>query len=121
MKEISMECIDIDLEISAHSTWRRQFLNAFAAGSYAAMPLSDHRGCVLGELLAAWKGSGFPGCEELSAAHDRFHALANDIIELSENGLGGDADLLLPQLTEAVYRLVSLLDQLRASQTGALV
>lgn len=110
-----MKRIDIDGAIRLHNQWRRQFLNAFAGGAYADMPLSEHRGCMLAiDLIkaegdytktAAWK--------TLLAAHDRFHALANEIIELSNNGLSGDADLLLPELSEASHQLVAQLDLLR--------
>lgn len=49
----------------------------------------------------------------LIAIHDRFHALANDIIDLSNNGLADSADLLLPELSEASHKLVNELDKLR--------
>jgi len=104
-----MTPIDIDQAIRLHTLWRRQFLNAFAGGAYADMPLSEHRSCMLGDVLHE------SGNHDLLQAHRRFHALANDIIELSNNGLSGDADLLLPELTEASHQLVSQLDRLRTS------
>lgn len=104
-----MKRIDIDEAIRLHNTWRRQFLNAFAGGNYADMPLSEHRSCTLERLLA--------GQAELPAGltetHRRFHELANEIVELSQNGLGDSADLLLPELNEAAHQLVAALDQLR--------
>lgn len=113
-----MERIDIDREIRAHNQWRRQFLNAFAAGSYAEMPLSDHRGCVLAQALQASHVAGFPPLAALLKVHQRFHGVANDVLELSQNGLADDADLLLPQLTDASYQLLELLDQLRDWQNA---
>ncbi len=104
-----MTGIDIDSAIRLHTQWRRQFLNAFADGAYADMPLSEHRGCTLASALQ------HADVAPLVAAHDRFHALANEIIELSNNGLGDSADLLLPELNEASHQLVNQLDQLRAS------
>jgi len=38
----------------------------------------------------------------------------NDIVDLSNNGLGDSADLLLPELNEASHQLVGQLDKLRA-------
>ena len=39
--------------------------------------------------------------------------LANEIIDLSQNGMGDAADLLLPQLTDSSLALVAQLDWLR--------
>ena len=47
-----MERIDIDGAIRLHNQWRRQFLNAFAGGDYAEMPLSEHRSCTLASPAA---------------------------------------------------------------------
>lgn len=110
-----MKRIDIDGAIRLHTLWRRQFMNAFAGGDYADMPLSEHRGCTLAELLKEI-GSASADCgdyRQLVAIHDRFHAIANDIIDLSNNGLGDSADLLLPELNEASHQLVGQLDKLR--------
>jgi hypothetical protein len=104
-----MKRIDIDEAIRLHNTWRRQFLNAFAGGNYADMPLSEHRGCMLDRLLANQAGVS----ATLIEAHQRFHDLANEIVELSQNGLGDSADLLLPELNETAHQLVAALDQLR--------
>ena len=111
--------IDIDAAIRQHNMWRRHFLNAFAGGNYADMPLSEHRGCTLDGLLAGSSSASplHPAVTKLHACHDRFHWLANEIIELSENGLGHSADLLLPELNEAAHQLVAALDQLRQLQT----
>ena len=57
-------------------------------------------------------------CPQLIAIHDRFHAIANDIIDLSNNGLGDSADLLLPELNEASHLLVGQLDKLREQRDG---
>lgn len=103
-----MKRIDIDGAIRLHTHWRRQFMNAFAGGDYADMPLSEHRGCTLAEVLKETDV-----CSQLIAIHDRFHAIANDIIDLSNNGLGDSADLLLPELNEASHQLVGQLDKLR--------
>lgn len=103
-----MKRIDIDGAIRLHTLWRRQFMNAFAGGDYADMPLSEHRGCTLAEAL-----KDAEVCPQLIAIHDRFHAIANDIIDLSNNGLGDSADLLLPELNEASHLLVGQLDKLR--------
>jgi len=113
-----MKRIDIDEAIRLHYLWRRQFLNAFAGGDYADMPLSEHRGCTLGTALAVATGDDVagPAFAQLRAVHDRFHDLANEIVELSQNGLGDAADLLLPQLSEASYELVKGLDALRAAR-----
>lgn len=110
-----MKRIDIDSAIRLHTQWRRQFLNAFAGGAYADMPLSEHRGCTLAKLLKEAEGAYVesPDYKELVAIHDRFHALANDIVDLSNNGLGDSADLLLPELNEASHQLVGHLDKLR--------
>lgn len=110
-----MKRIDIDGAIRLHTLWRRQFLNAFAGGAYADMPLSEHRGCTLDGALAAAQGdyTRQPEWKMLIAAHDRFHALANEIVNLSNNGLSAQADLLLPELTEASHQLVAQLDKLR--------
>jgi hypothetical protein len=112
-----MKRIDIDSAIRLHTQWRRQFLNAFAGGAYADMPLSEHRGCTLAKALQDDQGSNpeAAGYQHLVAVHDRFHALANDIVDLSNNGLGDSADLLLPELNEASHQLVSQLDKLRES------
>lgn len=102
-----MKAIDIDDTIRLHGKWRRQFLNAFAGGNYVDMPLSDHRACCL--LLR--QETGLP--PEIANLHRRFHALADEIIELSQNGLGDSADLLLPELNEAAHQFAAALDQLR--------
>ena len=110
-----MKRIDIDGAIHWHNQWRRQFLNAFAGGDYADMPLSEHRGCTLAAALAQ-AGGEYPASadfRQLVRTHDRFHALANEIVELSNNGLGDDADLLLPELNEASHQLAAHLDRLR--------
>lgn len=103
-----MKRIDIDGAIRLHTHWRRQFMNAFAGGDYADMPLSEHRSCTLAEAL-----KDVDVCPQLIVIHDRFHAIANDIIDLSNNGLGDSADLLLPELNEASHQLVGQLDKLR--------
>ena len=110
-----MKRIDIDGAIRLHTQWRRQFLNAFAGGNYAEMPLSEHRGCTLAEALRDAEGKAVDSADykQLIAIHDRFHALANDIVDLSNNGLGDSADLLLPELNEASHQLVGQLDKLR--------
>lgn len=110
-----MKRIDIDGAIRLHTQWRRQFLNAFAGGNYADMPLSEHRGCTLAQALSEALGSDVESVDyrQLVASHERFHALANDIVDLSNNGLGDSADLLLPELNEASHQLVGQLDKLR--------
>ncbi len=111
-----MKRIDIDGAIRSHTQWRRQFLNAFAGGDYADMPLSEHRGCTLAKALQAAFGDTpltAADRQQLIASHERFHALANEIIDLSNNGLGDSADLLLPELNEASHQLVGWLDKLR--------
>ncbi|WP_374341947.1 CZB domain-containing protein [Methyloversatilis sp.] len=110
-----MERIDIDGAIRLHNQWRRQFLNAFAGGDYAEMPLSEHRSCTLARALSDARGDYAESADykQLVAIHDRFHALANDIVDLSNNGLGDSADLLLPELNEASHQLVGQLDKLR--------
>jgi hypothetical protein len=109
-----MKRIDIDEAIRLHNTWRRQFLNAFAGGNYADMPLSAHRSCTLDSLL-----DGQPGVPAaLPDTHRRFHQLANEIVELSQNGLGDSADLLLPEFNEAAHQLVAALDQMRQQLPG---
>lgn len=110
-----MKRIDIDGAIRLHNQWRRQFLNAFAGGAYADMPLSEHRGCMLGLALAKAEGAYTQEAEwqQLLRVHDRFHTLANEIVDLSNNGLSAQADLLLPELTEASHQLVAHLDKLR--------
>jgi len=105
-----MKRIDIDGAIRLHTLWRRQFMNAFAGGDYADMPLSEHRSCTLAQALASVEGADI---RQLVAIHDHFHAIANDIIDLSNNGLGDSADLLLPELNEASHLLVGQLDKLR--------
>ena len=113
-----MNPIDFDNAIRLHNAWRRQFMNAFAAGSYAEMPLSGHRGCQLAEALAAAPPTlaALPQLQQLIAVHARFHALANEIIELSDNGLADAADLMLPELAEQSFQLAGLLDELRDLQ-----
>ena len=110
-----MKRIDIDDAIRLHTQWRRQFMNAFAGGDYADMPLSEHRGCTLAHALQDAGGAYVEAADfrQLIAIHDRFHALANDIVDLSNNGLGDSADLLLPELNEASHQLVGQLDKLR--------
>lgn len=114
-----MKRIDIDEAIRQHNKWRRQFLNAFAGGNYADMPLSEHRCCTLGRQLTACS-KDLPDAppladilHSLSSVHDRFHDLANEIVDLSQNGLGDSADLLLPELNEGAHLLVAALDGLR--------
>lgn len=106
-----MKRIDIDSAIRLHTQWRRQFLNAFAGGNYADMPLSEHRSCTLATTLD--KVQGGTATQQLAVVHNRFHALANEIVELSNNGLGDCADLLLPELNEASHLLVAELDNIR--------
>lgn len=110
-----MKRIDIDAAIRSHNQWRRQFLNAFAGGAYADMPLSEHRACTLGEALRVAEGgwTTAPGFRDLVRAHERFHALAREIVDLSNNGAGSDADLLLPELNEAAHQVVAGLDRMR--------
>ena len=110
-----MQRIDIDSAIRLHTQWRRQFMNAFAGGDYADMPLSEHRGCTLAKALGEASGPATEAADfrQLVAIHERFHSLANDIVELSNNGLGDSADLLLPELNEASHQLVGQLDKLR--------
>ena len=112
-----MKRIDIDSAIRLHTQWRRQFLNAFAGGNYADMPLSEHRGCTLAENLNVSQEIDrlSLGYQQLCRVHERFHTLANEIVELSNNGLGDCADLLLPELNEASHQLVAQLDKIRAS------
>lgn len=113
-----MKRIDIDSAIRLHTQWRRQFLNAFAGGDYADMPLSEHRGCTLAHALKDVLGTKVLSSDQqqLVASHDRFHALANEIVDLSNNGLGDSADLLLPELNEASHQLVGWLDKLRTQE-----
>ena len=115
-----MKRIDIDGAIRLHTQWRRQFMNAFAGGDYADMPLSEHRGCTLAEALREARGTAVDSADyrQLIACHDRFHTLANDIVDLSNNGLGDSADLLLPELNEALHQLVGQLDKLREYREG---
>lgn len=110
-----MKRIDIDSAIRSHTQWRRQFLSAFAGGSYADMPLSEHRSCRLEQALRHAEGLGTETTDyrKLIAIHDQFHALAHEIVELSNNGLADSADLLLPELSEASHKLVNELDKLR--------
>lgn len=110
-----MKRIDIDSAIRLHNQWRRQFLNAFAGGDYADMPLSEHRCCSLEQELSPRVANGNNSVLAALLAADRhFHALANEIIDLSNNGLGDSADLLLPDLNEAAHRLIARLDDARA-------
>lgn len=110
-----MKRIDIDNAIRLHNQWRRQFLNAFAGGDYADMPLSEHRCCSLDQDLSPRVAEGNSSVLAALLAADRhFHALANEIIDLSNNGLGDSADLLLPDLNEAAHRLIAHLDDARA-------
>ncbi len=113
-----MKRIDIDQAIRQHNKWRRQFLSAFAGGNYADMPLSEHRCCLLENSLVEHKKSS-QGSMQLSglvAIDQRFHNLANEIVELSQNGLGDSADLLLLELNESAHQLVTALDQWREQQ-----
>jgi len=115
-----MKRIDIDGAIRLHNLWRRQFMNAFAGGAYADMPLSEHRGCMLDKILADVNDdyTASADWQALRSAHERFHSLANEIVDLSNNGLSDQADLLLPELTEASHQLVAQLDKLRAHRGG---
>lgn len=110
-----MTRIDIDGAIRLHNHWRRQFINAFAGGAYADMPLSEHCGCTLAKALGEAQGAATESTDfrQLVAIHERFHALAKDIVSLSNSGLGDAADLLLPELSEASHQLVVELDKLR--------
>lgn len=110
-----MKRIDIDEAIRQHNKWRRQFLNAFAGGNYADMPLSEHRCCTLAAALnnAPARPEAPDALAELLSADRRFHALANEIVDLSQNGLGDSADLLLPEFNECAHQLVAALDALR--------
>lgn len=110
-----MAQIDIDSAIRLHNQWRRQFLNAFAGGAYADMPLSEHRACTLEDCLAPEIAEGNNSVLAALLAADRhFHALANEIIDLSNNGLGDSADLLLPELNEAAHRVIARLGDARS-------
>lgn len=109
-----MTRIDIDGAIRLHNHWRRQFINAFAGGDYADMPLSEHRGCILESCLSQEVAEGNNSVLAALIAADRhFHALANEIIDLSNNGLGDSADLLLPDLNEAAHRVIDRLGDAR--------
>lgn len=108
-----MRRIDIDEAIRLHTYWRRQFLNAFAGGDYADMPLSEHRSCTLDQRLGKITEQT-PLLAQLQATHQQFHVLASEVVNLSNNGLGDAADLLLPELNEASHQLVARLDELRA-------
>ena len=110
-----MQGIDFDEAIRLHNGWRRQFMNAFARGSYADMPLSDHQGCMFGYAIAAADDASraLPQFQALIRAHSSFHALASEIQELSRNGMAEDADLILPELSDASHRLANLFDELR--------
>jgi len=110
-----MTRIDIDGAIRSHNYWRRQFINAFAGGEYADMPLSEHRGCTLENCLSREVAEGNNSILAALLAADRhFHALANEIIDLSNNGLGDSADLLLPELNEAAHRVIDRLGDARS-------
>ena len=113
-----MQGIDFDEAIRLHNAWRRQFMNAFAYGSYADMPLSDHQGCMFGYAIAAADDTSraLPQFQSLIKTHTRFHALASEIQELSSNGMADAADLMLPELADESHRLASLFDELRARQ-----
>jgi len=113
-----MQGIDFDEAIRLHNTWRRQFMNAFARGSYADMPLSDHQGCMFGYAIAAADDTSraLPQFQALIKAHTRFHSLASEIQELSSNGMADAADLMLPELSDVSHRLANLFDELRAMQ-----
>mgnify|MGYP000011041301 FL=1 len=113
-----MQGIDFDEAIRLHNTWRRQFMNAFARGSYADMPLSDHQGCTFGYAMAAAddKSRALPQFQALIKAHTRFHALASEIQELSSNGMADAADLMLPELADVSHHLANLFDDLRTLQ-----
>lgn len=114
-----MKRIDIDAAIRSHNQWRRQFVNAFAGGAYADMPLSEHRSCTLEEYLAAAVAEGNNSVLAALLAADRhFHALANEIIDLSNNGLSDSADLLLPEFNEAAHRVIARLDDARGIIEG---
>jgi hypothetical protein len=106
---------DIDSAIQLHTRWRRQFLNAFAGGNYADMPLSEHRSCNLAKTLSEAKGDYTltPDFATLVSLHTRFHSVANEVVELSNNGMGSSADLLLPELNEITHQLNAQLDKIR--------
>jgi hypothetical protein len=109
-----MTQIDIDGAIRSHNYWRRQFINAFAGGDYADMPLSEHRCCTLESCLSQEVAAGNNSILAALLAADRhFHVLANEIIDLSNNGLGDSADLLLPDLNEAAHRVIDRLGDAR--------
>lgn len=113
-----MAQIDIDGAIRLHNHWRRQFLNAFAGGEYVDMPLSEHRACTLESCLAPAVAEGSNSLLAALLAADRhFHALANEIIDLSNNGLSDSADLLLPELNEAAHRVIARLDDVRGANS----
>ena len=116
-----MDQIDFDNAIRLHNHWRRQFMNAFAAGSYADMPLSDHRGCTLADALknAPATLTASPQFQQLLETHRRFHVIADEVVDLSRNGMADAADLMLPELAEKSFQLASLFDELRELQRGA--
>jgi hypothetical protein len=114
-----MTQIDIDGAIRSHNRWRRQFINAFAGGDYADMPLSEHRSARSPLHCSRASGRTSIGVRQLVAMHDRFStALANEIVDLSNNGLGNSADLLLPELNESAHRLIARLDDARSLDQG---
>lgn len=110
-----MKHTDIDSAIKNHIRWRRQFLNAFAGGDYADMPLSEHRSCGLAKTLDEVQGelSLSADFQLLISLHKRFHTLANEVVELSNNGMASSADLLLPELNETTHQLNAQLDKMR--------
>lgn len=113
-----MQGIDFDEAIRLHNAWRRQFMNAFARGSYADMPLSDHQGCTFGYHFAAADDTtrALPAFQAMVKAHTRFHALASEIQDLNYNGMADSADLMLPELADISHQLAELFDDLRSLQ-----
>lgn len=110
-----MKHSDLDTAIQLHIRWRRQFLNAFAGGDYADMPLSEHRGCTLAKVLSEASGEYVASDEfkQLVQLHNQFHTLAGEVVDLSNNGLGSTADLLLPELNETTHQLNAQLNKMR--------
>lgn len=110
-----MNHADFDNAIKLHTRWRRQFLNAFAGGDYADMPLSEHRSCELAKKLDQAPDTLKASADFalLVSLHGQFHFLANEVVELSNNGMASAADLLLPELNETTHQLNAQLDKMR--------
>jgi methyl-accepting chemotaxis protein len=76
--------------------------------------VADHHGCPLGRWYEGADGQGFkhlPSFDRLGVQHKAFHALAAEVVQLSNGGRGGDAVQQFQKLMPHTDELFGVLDK----------